>query len=63
MRGDPGIYKQYLLNQDTRTFLTFDSPGSEDDFGKILHTGRLTFGRKNNSMDGSRSMKFPHNVD
>ena len=31
--------------------------------GKTLHSGRLTFGRKNKSMEGSRSMKLIHNVD
>ena len=32
-------------------------------FGKNLHYGRLTFGRKNKSIKGSRSITFTHNVD
>ena len=31
--------------------------------GKNLHSGRLTFGREKKSIEGSRSMKFTHNVD
>ena len=32
-------------------------------FGKGLHSGRLASGRKNKSMEGSKSMTFTHNVD
>ena len=31
-------------------------------FGNNLHSGRLTFGRKNKSTEDSRSMKFTPNV-
>ena len=32
-------------------------------FGKNRYSGRLTFGRRNKTIEGSINMKFTHNVD
>ena len=37
--------------------------GLKINIGKNLHSGKLTFGRKNKLMEGSRCMTFTHNVD
>ena len=36
---------------------------SGTNLGKYLHSERLIFGRRNKSVEGSRNMKFTHNVD